>query len=427
MHHRTMVNGAAGRFLSILDESVPYLLGIFLLINPVPRVTAVKEICFYSAAIAAILSWAAGKREYLLKTPLTWYFGFFFIWSLLTVFFALNKENSIHDLYAHLLKYLVIYFLIVNYFNSERRLNLLTWIAIASAALFSMGGMLYIYGYLHVGRNLSEVFYTRFGHGFYEIHINTVGVVIIPGLLLAFLKISEKRALLQKVFLSCCILSMFAALILTQSRSTILALMISAIVMLYRKWKILLIFVIALAMGIGFSHTRNRFAFDKIFQTDRLTISYTFFEIIKDYPIAGIGFGLESYADDKLLDKYNARTPERYRQPVPHKAPHNFILDLTTRVGLVGLILFFAILAKFIQMALWTMKQPGESGLSLCLIAVFTAVFTQGMFESILSGPPAVMLFLLFALMTIHTGLIREKLSSGSAGTLKPCSQTSHI
>jgi hypothetical protein len=37
----------------------------------------------------------------------------------------------------------------------------------------------------------------------------------------------------------------------------------------------------------------------------------------------------------------------------------------------------------------------------LCLMAAFVAVFIQGMFENTHSGPPAIVLYAIFAMMTI--------------------------
>jgi len=54
-----------------------------------------------------------------------------------------------------------------------------------------------------------------------------------------------------------------------------------------------------------------------------------------------------------------------------------------------------------------------EKDWALCFLASFAAVFIQGMFENTLSGPPAVILYALFALMTISWRLQERRAGSG--------------
>ena len=45
----------------------------------------------------------------------------------------------------------------------------------------------------------------------------------------------------------------------------------------------------------------------------RVGINYNTFEVIKDYPIMGIGFGMQTFGKDLDLEKYHERIPEKYR------------------------------------------------------------------------------------------------------------------
>jgi O-antigen ligase len=126
--------------------------------------------------------------------------------------------------------------------------------------------------------------------------------------------------------------------------------------------------------------------------------------MVKDHPLTGIGFGMQTYFDENLLNKYNERVPIQYRQSDPVKAPHNLVVDIAVRVGIVGLLFFFCIIFVFGRMGRQIIKSgkddfTGHWG--LCFVAAFVAVFIQGLFENTMSGPPAIILYVIMAMMTI--------------------------
>jgi hypothetical protein len=157
------------KILNILNQSVPVLMGIFLFFNPFSHTTAIKEICFYlSVFIVLILIWFR-KIDFSFKSPLTLPFVLFTIWAFIGLFSALYKMNSIHDFYAYLLKYLAIYYIMTNFFNSAKRLVIMSWIIIVSTIIFSIGGMGYFY--LVMGNNISTTRMT-----FQETSINIIAM-----------------------------------------------------------------------------------------------------------------------------------------------------------------------------------------------------------------------------------------------------------
>jgi O-antigen ligase len=175
-----------------------------------------------------------------------------------------------------------------------------------------------------------------------------------------------------------------------------------------RNKKILLFFFPFLALVILLMPVRNMLTphdlISKIHTYDRVRIWYCFAEMIKDHPITGIGFGMQTYYDENLLNKYNERVPAKYKQATPVKAPHNIIVDIAVRVGLVGLTLFFYIIFAFVKMS-WHIIRSGKDDFirhwGVCFLAAFVAVFIQGQFENTLWGPPVIILYTILALMTI--------------------------
>ncbi|MCD6153906.1 MAG: hypothetical protein J7J07_08375, partial [Syntrophobacterales bacterium] len=91
---------AREKIFKILNLSVPILMGIFIFFNPFPHTTAIKEICFYSSFFIVLILIYFKKIDFSFKSPLTLPFALFTAWVFIGLFFALDKENSIHDFRA---------------------------------------------------------------------------------------------------------------------------------------------------------------------------------------------------------------------------------------------------------------------------------------------------------------------------------------
>ncbi|MDD5451813.1 MAG: O-antigen ligase family protein [Desulfovibrionales bacterium] len=391
-----------GKAINSLNISIPILMGVFLFFNPFPHTTTIKEICFYLSAFIVLLLLVFKKTAFSFKTPLSIPFTLFVLWSFFGLFFALDKPNSIHDFYAHLLKYLTFYYLLVNFFNTKKRLGVLIWIIILSAAAFSIWAITYFYFFM--GNDIA----TQLGLGFTEIPINIIGIVTLFAIILSLYLFRQLTNGYRKTFLVICLIITSLATLLTQTRGTLLAMVFSLTILSLKNKKVLVVFTVSLLIAIAFLPVSHRLTMENIINKlrddPRTGIAYNFIEVIKDYPITGIGFGMQTYADEKLLDKYNARVPTKYRQPITYKAPHNLLIDVAVRLGLVGLALYLYIIFTFVRMG-WKKIKYGKDDVirrwGLCLMAAFVAVFIQGMFENIHSGPPAIVLYAIFAMMTI--------------------------
>jgi O-antigen ligase len=385
-----------------LEQCIPWLIGIFLFFNPFPHTTAIKEISFYLCLLSFPILLAAKKGSFLFRTPLLIPFILFVVWSCLGLFFAFNKANTFHDIYAHLLKYLFIFFMVSNFFDSRKRFSILAWIFVVSATIFAVTTMTYDYVILH--RSLTD----KLAYVFPETSPNIAGIITLFSILLSFSLFSKRTPYLNAVLLISLCLSAFATLA-TQARSAVLALIAAFSVMFpARKKTFVLIFVAVLVLAVSFLPVKNLFTpeaiITKLKADDRIAIWLCYAEIIKDHPVFGVGFGMQTCYDENLLKKYNARVPEEHRMTYLYNAPHNLLVDTATRTGLVGLALFLYILFSFVKMG-WHLIRNGRNEFirdwSLCIMGTFVAVFVQGMFENTLSGPPAVILYSIFAMMTI--------------------------
>jgi hypothetical protein len=136
------VNGSKSEiFFSVLNFAIPLFMGIYIFLNPLP-LSAVSEFCFYLSLAALIMLISFKKTAFTLLSPLTLPFLLFFLWAVFGLFFTLDFKNTLHDLRGYLLKYLIIFYLLVNYFNSQKKLEIISWIVIASATIFSIGAVI---------------------------------------------------------------------------------------------------------------------------------------------------------------------------------------------------------------------------------------------------------------------------------------------
>jgi len=394
----------------ILVQGIPVFLLTYVFFIPFPHTTAIKEICFYVPLTLTLILIGSNRISFSFKTPLSLPFALFTCWAIIDLYFALDKGNSIHDIYAHLLKYMAFYFMVVNFFDSARKLSLLIWVLIASAVVLSLGSIVYFY--IFKGATISG----QLGYNFPEISPNILSLLLLPAVILSLNCALRTATFGRRMLFIFPLLITVVSLFLTQTRSTFLALILGASILLLKNIKMLLIVILGIVVIAGIMPGRDRFSvssiIDKILYTDRIKIGLAFIEIVKDYPVTGIGFGMQTYYDDKMLEKYNSRLPPQFRQEVPHKAPHNILIDISVRLGLVGLALFLYIWFSFIRMSCKLIGKGRTDFVrnwGLCFLSIFIAILIPGMVENTNSGPPAVFLYTVFALTTITNNLDRQQ------------------
>jgi O-antigen ligase len=393
------------KIFKILNLSVPILMGIFIFFNPFSHTTSIKEICFYGSVIIVLILICFKKIDFSFKSPLTLPFVLFVIWAFIGLFFALYKENSIHDFRAHLLKYLAIYYILINFFNSRKRLVVLSWIIIVSATIFSVGGLTYFYVIL--GNTMQATRIT-----FQETSINIIGFITLFAIALALHNFHRENKLYRKVILIISLVGTIIVTLLTQSWGTFLGL-ISLLIVLFPKNKksviSLSLLVITLLIAINFkvipavSRLNYCVLQHKLQNEARVHIWHTYFEMIKEHPIFGIGFGMEMWHDMDLWNKYTAKVSPRWRTAHAHVAC-NILVSTATRTGLIGLILFSYIILVFAKTC-WSVIKYGKNDFikswGLCMTAAFVAFLVKGMFSPAVSHAPAVVFYTILAMVTI--------------------------
>ena len=386
-------------FFGILNILLPVFTGLYIFLNPMP-LSSLSEICVYLSLAILIILLLFQKTDFTLRWPLTLPFALFFIWAIIGLFWSLDVMNSLHDLRGHLLEYLIIFYLLVNCFNSPKKLESLLWLIIVSVTVFSLGAMVQYYWI--AGFPFSE----RLGLRYLDMSTNNIGFVIISIIPLALHGFHRAREFKPKLIFLICIIILCLATLLTQSRAALIGLFIGMIISCFNNKKIILLVMAVLLLIFIMPGIKDRIIHEGFTTDNRVKINHLTLEIIKEYPITGIGFGMQIYQNESLLNlkEYNSRLPEEFQQKVIMPSPHNTLLDITLRTGIVGLILYLYILLTAVFL-LWKTYRMTENeyfkSWAISLFACFMASTVASLFQDTTFGARAVIHYTILAMITI--------------------------
>jgi O-antigen ligase len=373
------------------NRTVPALIAVFLALNPFPHVTALQAISFNLALFLLVVLILSRSAEFTFRTPFTWILAVYLGWSFASIFWSHDRANSLHDVYTHLLNYVVLFYILVNVFNTEKRFILLVKTIVISTAVFSIAAIAYFY--FAGGNPLSARFLPD-----REIQPNMIGIITSFATVLSLSLLSREKKPPAIIMVSACFAASLAAMMLTYSRGALVALIVSLMLFFSQSWKKLLLVMLAGTIIVSFMiilspEFRARAVPERMLQDGRIKIFYTALEIVKEHPLTGIGFGMETFR--KEWTAYNSRLPQELRSKA-FSHTHNFILDVLVRLGLVGLIIFFCIIGISLKTS-WSLWRSGRSGFirdwshySLCALVV---LLVAGMTGNIMNNHKSAVLF----------------------------------
>ncbi len=402
------------KFFIVLNLLLPFFIGLYVFLNPF-RVSSLKEALFYLSVLGALLVIIAGKTEFSFKWPLTIPFLFFFLWAVIGLFFTLDLHNTINDIRVYLINYLILFFLLVNTFNSRKKLESISWLLIISTAAFSVGAIVYFY-FIQ-----GNPFNARLGSNFRLMYTGTMCVVIVAAIPLMVNQLFRSRSTMLRLLLGASLIVTTLATLLNQSRSGIIGLVAALSLLLINKKKAVVFVIVALLLVVAIPGVRNRIIEEGL-KDIRININRLFFEVVKDYPVTGVGFGISIYNNPELIDltKYNEKIPEAY-QMKPWwliNTPHNTYMSIAVRTGIVGL-LFFLMAPGIAVFLLWRVWKKSQSeyfrSWAVCLLASLAAVMTQILFVD-MYHPTAITYYTLLAMITILWSAARKDQLSQNTG-----------
>ncbi|MDH5298167.1 MAG: O-antigen ligase family protein [Desulfobulbaceae bacterium] len=358
-----------------LANSVMLLLGIMAFLTPFAHTQTILEVSFYLAVLVAGVVVMRGERLDF-DTPLLLPFVLFGAWGAVSVIFALDVRDSLSDYYAHFLKYILFYYLLFNFFKSKQKLVWLSWVFIVSGTVLSV--FIMVYFYVVQGNDLS----TRLAHGLTYYPVNQIGYATVFSFLLASHCLRCVPQWYQRVLLAFSCIATFAASLLSQSRGTMVALVLSFIILSYKNKKLMVALVTVALLFVALGPVKARISSS----ADRVALALFSAEIIKDHPVTGTGFSIDTFHNTELIDheKYKGRIPAEYRNVVKFLWPHNMLLDIAVRTGVIGCLLYVMLLATVARVAQQLMCCGGDSFIQKwgqCISASLCLFVAKGLFE----------------------------------------------
>jgi len=371
----------ARSWIEKIEAWIFYLAGLYIFLNPFPA-TSPKEIIFYTMILLAVIVSLYKKAAFSFATPLRNTFGLFIIWSFIGLFFALDTAASVNDFFFHLIKLVFLYFIIINFYDTRKKLEILSWLIILSGTIFAL--VLFTHWYLILGNPLS----TRLGLTYKDYATSINGYLTVFALICTMRQFSVEKRLTTRLGLGLCLLLLLAVSLLSQGRATILGLLVAISIMNLKKIKRGLLFGFILVALVMVTPVRERFTSEAEYHARIGQILYTY-EIIKDFPVFGIGYSVDTFRDDTRIDreKYMARLPAKYQKAShPYLWPHNMFLSIAVRTGVPGGIIFLAFLTVPIMMCwklIYRTEDPETYSWGLCGLAVLVMFIIKGSLEPI--------------------------------------------
>lgn len=381
-----------------------------IFLAPFPHITSIQELCFYPAAGLFVVLLFKDPSLRVSVPPLSIPFAAFTVWAALGLITALDFGDSLRTFWSHWLRYLLFFYMVVAYFRSPGRFLLLVRAVAISAALFSLGILIAWYGI--EGHPLTS----RLGHHWTSIGTTINGFMTVWGVILAWGLFRwddcKTRPFIRRLYLLCALVCLVASL-MSQSRGTILALIVSLFILLFRHRRLLLALLVIVSLFVMATPLNDRFTNPGEYRI-RIGLMHYTVEILKDYPLTGIGFSLDTYRDPRFIDaeSYMSRLPEAYRNPPhPYWWPHNMILNVAVRTGIVGLGMYLFFLATVAWMAVRLTRGANHRAVrhwGLYLLASLAMYLCKSMFDPVFTHFCDTVLYTNIALVAILWHLDRQ-------------------
>jgi O-antigen ligase len=256
----------------------------------------------------------------------------------------------------------------------------------------------------------------RLGVPEFNVPVNSIGLIAGYSLLIALSMFKWKNKLYLKLVFLLFILILSLAILLSGTIGAIIGLIFPIFILLpknKRKMSVFILFFLILLSLLPTKHILSRI--NTKFQSKvRPAIWHSYFQVIKEQPVIGTGFGMEIY-NPIFLEKFNAyvHLPDKYKENGPFH-PHNTLIDITVRTGVIGLILFLYIIVSSLWVTIKTARKTENHFIknwALCITAIFTSILIQSMFTDMLLGKQAYLFYLTLSLMTILWRLDAEALN----------------
>ena len=398
-----------------VEKTIFYLLLIFIALTPVPNATAIRNISLSLAGVMSLPLLLKNNYRKSFSNPLLLPMFLFGAWALLgSILSPLSRMESLHDFVSHYLKYILLYFGVILFFSSKKKIEKLLWSIVFSSTVYYAWTMLDYYVILgnSINRRLGS-FYS----GFVE---NIEGFVTITTLLFALVLFKQYKAVACRMFLLVSMIVLSLASVLSQSRATIGALIIALLILAFKNKKFFFSMVLCIVLLLSFTSVPGRMGKKGFHDENRKYIFNFSLEVVRDYAVVGTGFDINVFRELRI------NHPEDYKRYVakvgiPKKRfiyhwPHSNILSILVRTGVIGLLLYVSILFAFVRMSISGIRSSDQywSNISWSLLAAFTAVFIKGLFEPTFVHKVDTIFYLILGLQSVIWIKGKKKFGEGN-------------
>jgi len=336
--------------------------------------------------------------------------GVFILANIVSVVFSTHFGLSLRGLFGKELKFILIYFMLVETITSRKRLKVILTVIIASASLMVIDAAVQYYG----GRDfLRGHAWARLSASFSSANGFAGWLIIITPLISGLLWTDKFISRWMKVLLSVLFVLLITCLLMTYTRGAWLGFIIGILLIgwyIFKNFnlriKLLCLFLSVGLLAIFFispQFTRKllettgdasfrtgitlKARFESMVKTSggstsvRLNLWAEGLNIVKDYPLTGCG-----------LNAYS-QVGKRYKKSQEGGGyPHNSYIQMAAEIGLLGLFAFLWVLYNFFRMGVMYFKKT-KNYLVLGLLSGILAFLIHAFFDTHLYSLQLVVLF----------------------------------
>lgn len=344
-----------------LSSVAGFFLLVYTFINPYPHLSTIREVSYYLAVVCYAVILFRSKDLSPFKTPFTLPVALFTFWAFVGLFSTLDRAGGIHDFRRHLLDYILLFVCYLTFLRDCGRMRLLLRVLVISLVISSCYELYFWYW------KMGNPWDSRMLLLNYASPVGAVGFMAFYAFLAAFyLWMIEQRRLWRNILLVC-MLPLLLTVYGTQMRSIWVAVPVVLLAMFwdYKKWLLILLVVVLLPGGLLLKTKREH----DLSRPDnaRLTLNYISMLVLRDHPVFGIGYGIESFGKPEVVDSeyYRAQVPEKIRSSVQTNIQHSLWMGIATRTGLPGLLLFCWIWGTWLWMNVQVIRRAVDEELRM--------------------------------------------------------------
>lgn len=411
------------------------LIGYFFILSFFPfSADILKLLCILTMIGCWIAQVIIEKKTLCIKTPINSPIFLFLFCLLLSSFFSNNIIRNLESIMHDEIRYFIVFFCMINTIRSLDQIKRIVTTMLVTCGLVCLYGL---YGYntgiaIRDGRLIAT-----FG---YHTLISEYISLLLP---IAVCLLFHYKGILARLSLGLIVAICSFSLILTMTRTSWIAVIITVIFISLAMHKKYVIYILigACALLVFFlpskyvHHAKTITQVDKFFTTEiilgkRLSGWKESFSIIRDNPVFGIGPNSRVFRKTYLLYAEKTKTqknleivkePEQAEKTKTKKKhsrkitslshSHNIFLQMGVEVGIIGFLAFTWLCAVVFcsSIKLWsTVKTEYEKALLLGITASLVSIFLHGLTENFWKKPTILFLWFIVGILFVIQNVLRN-------------------